>query len=87
MKLKELTNNQKRKEFLEDYTGWDIWLDVPDVSERYYEYPLPDGSMIVIKETEHTKGDDWWKKGRTRRILRYNGILSAERQLEAFCGL
>ena len=83
MKLKELTNNQKRKEFLEDYTGWDIWLDVPDVSERYYEYPLPDGSMIVIKETEHTKGDDWWKKlvekGRTRRILCYNGILSSER--------
>lgn len=58
MDLKELTNNQKRKEFLEDYTGWDIWLDVPDVSERYYEYPLPDGSMIVIKETEHTKMDD-----------------------------
>lgn len=61
MKLKELTNNQKRKEFLEDYTGWDIWLDVPDASERYYEYPLPDGSMIVIKETEHTKGDDCQK--------------------------
>lgn len=59
MKLKELTNNQKRKEFLEDYTGWDIWLDVPDVSERYYQYPLPDGPMIVIKETEHAKGDDW----------------------------
>lgn len=35
---------------------------MPDVSERYYEYPLPDGSMIVIKETEHTKGDAWWKK-------------------------
>ncbi len=45
MELKELTNNQKRKEFLEDYTGWDIWLDVPDVSERYYEYPLPDGQL------------------------------------------
>lgn len=52
MELKELTSNQKRKEFLEDYTGWDIWLDVPDVSERYYEYPLPDGSMIMIKETD-----------------------------------
>lgn len=62
MELKELTNNQKRKEFLEDYTGWDIWLDVPDVSEHYYDYPLPDGSMIVIKETEHTKGNDWRKK-------------------------
>lgn len=62
MELKELTNNQKRKDFLEDYTGWGIWLDVPEVGERYYKYPLPDGSMIVVKETEYTKGDDWWKK-------------------------
>ena len=56
MKLKDLTNNQKRKEFLEDYTGWNLWLAVPQVSEKYYN------SMIVVKETEHTKGDDWWKK-------------------------
>ena len=25
--------------------------------------------MIVIKETEHTKGDDWWKKEETRRDI------------------
>nr|DAZ65986.1 MAG TPA: hypothetical protein [Caudoviricetes sp.] len=62
MKIEELTNNEKRKEFLEKYTEWDLWLDVPAVSERYYKYLLPDGSMIIVKETEHTKGDDWWKK-------------------------
>lgn len=42
MELKELTNNQKRKEFLEDYTGWDIWLD--DLGEVYQVVawqPLP----------------------------------------------
>lgn len=61
MQLKELTNNQKRKEFLEDYTGWNLWLYVPQVSEKYYLYPLPDNTMIVAKETEHTKGNDWWK--------------------------
>lgn len=62
MKLKELTNNQKRRDFLEDYTGWNLWLTVPDVSEKYYSYQLPNNSMIVVKETEHAKGDDWWKK-------------------------
>lgn len=61
-KLSDLTNNQKRREFLEDYTGWDFLLDVPIVSEKYYSYPLPDNTIIVAKETEHTKGDDWWKK-------------------------
>ena len=83
MELKELTNNQKRKEFLEDYTGWDIWLDVPDVSERYYEYPLPDGSMIVIKETEHTKGDDWWKcqeEAEKSRKEETQGVSDAQKQ-------
>ena len=62
MKIEELTNNEKRKEFLEKYTEWDLWLYVPEVSEWYYKYPLPDGSMIIVKETEHTKGDNWWKK-------------------------
>lgn len=62
MKLSELTNNQKRREFLEDYPSWNLWLDVPEVSEKYYSYPLPDNTMIIVKETEHVKGDDWWKK-------------------------
>lgn len=62
MKLSDLTNSQKRRDFLEDYTGWDFLLDVPIVSEKYYSYPLPDNTIIVAKETEHTKGDDWWKK-------------------------
>ena len=62
MKLSDLTNNQKRKEFLKDYTGWNLLLAVPQVSEKYYSYLLPDNTMIVVKETEHTKGDDWWKE-------------------------
>lgn len=39
-----------------------MWLAVPEVSEKYYSYSLPDNTMIIVKETEHTKGDDWWKK-------------------------
>lgn len=62
MTLNELTNNQKRKEFLDKYTGWNLWLAVPEISEKYYSYPLPDNTMIIVKETEHAKGDDWWKK-------------------------
>ena len=61
MTLNELTNNQKRKEFLDKYTGWNLWLAVPEVSEKYYSYLLPDNTMIIVKETEHTKGDDCWK--------------------------
>ena len=56
MTLNELTNNQKRKEFLDKYTGWNLWLAVPEISEKYYSYPLPDNTMIIVKETEHAKG-------------------------------
>lgn len=38
MKLSDLTNNQKRRDFLEDYTGWDFLLEVPIVSEKYYSH-------------------------------------------------
>ena len=51
MQLKDLTNNQRRKEFLEDYTGWKLWLVVPEVNEKYYSYSLPDNSMIIATET------------------------------------
>ena len=60
MELKDLTNNQKRRDFLEDYTGWNLWLVVPEVSEKYYSYPLPDNTMIIVKET--LKG--LWDPGR-----------------------
>lgn len=62
MKLSESTNNRKRREFLDSYIGWNLWLDVPEVSEKYYSYPLPDNTTIIVKETEHTKGDSWWKE-------------------------
>lgn len=56
MRMEELTNNEKRKEFLENYSEWDLWLDVPEVSEQYYKYRLPNDSIIVVKETEHASG-------------------------------
>lgn len=50
MKLKELANNQKRKEFLETYHDWPVWFTVPQADETYYRYDFEDGSSIVICE-------------------------------------
>ena len=36
MELKELTNNQKRKEFLESYRNWIVWFEVEKADEIYY---------------------------------------------------
>lgn len=45
-----LKNNDQRKAFLENYQTWPIWFQVPEASETYHRYNLPDGSSIVICE-------------------------------------
>lgn len=48
--LPVLKNNVQREEFIENYNTWPIWFKVPEASETYYRYNLPDGSSIVICE-------------------------------------
>ena len=45
-----LKNNDQRKEFLSKYQAWPVWFEVPEASEVYYRFDLPDGSSIVICE-------------------------------------
>lgn len=43
-----MKNNDQRKGFLDTYTDWPVWFEVPKADEVYYRYDLPDGSSIVI---------------------------------------
>lgn len=43
-----LKNNDQRKAFLDDYQTWPVWFEVPEASEVYHRFDLPDGSGIVI---------------------------------------
>lgn len=45
-----LKNNDQRKKFLENYQTWPVWFTVPEASEVYHRFNLPDGSSIVICE-------------------------------------
>lgn len=45
-----MKNNDQRKEFLNQYQVWPIWFEVPEASEVYHRFDLPDGSSIVICE-------------------------------------
>ena len=45
-----MKNNDQRKEFLNRYQVWPIWFEVPEASEVYHRFDLPDGSSIVICE-------------------------------------
>lgn len=48
--LPVLKNNDQRKMFLDNYQTWPIWFDVPQASEVYHRYDLPDESSIVVCE-------------------------------------
>lgn len=43
-------NDNERKQWLKNYKKWPVWFAVPEASETYYRYDLPDGSSIVICE-------------------------------------
>ena len=60
MELKELTNNQKRKEWLESYPDWPVWFTVYEADETYYRYDLPDGCSIVVKEYKQWRDPESW---------------------------
>lgn len=48
--LPVMRNNDQRKEWLKNYKCWPVWFEVPEASEIYYRFNLPDGSSIVICE-------------------------------------
>lgn len=48
--LPELRNNDQRKAWLNTYSDWPVWFEVPEANEVYYRYDLPDGSSLVICE-------------------------------------
>lgn len=47
--LPSLKNNDQRKEFIENYTTWPIWVDQKETGERYYRYDLSDKIAMVVK--------------------------------------
>lgn len=57
--LPVMKNNDQRKNFLKNYQIWPVWFTVPDASEVYYRFNLPDGSSIAICEYHMWLG---WKE-------------------------
>ncbi len=47
--LPTLKNNDQRKEFIEAYETWPIWIDLKETGERYYRYDLTDKVAMVVK--------------------------------------
>jgi hypothetical protein len=44
-----LKNNDQRKDFIDNYTSWPVWIDLPHTGEKYYRYDLSGKVAIVVK--------------------------------------
>lgn len=44
-----LRNNDQRKEFIDAYDTWPVWIETKDTGERYYRYDFDNGDSIVVK--------------------------------------
>ena len=47
--LPTLKNNDQRKEFIDNYINWPLWIDQTLTGERYYRYDLTDEVAMIIK--------------------------------------
>lgn len=53
--LPALKNNDQRKEFIDNYETWPVWIDQAETGEKYYRYILTDKVAIVVKVSwKHT---------------------------------
>ncbi|MBA4699204.1 MAG: hypothetical protein H2212_07180 [Ruminococcus sp.] len=48
-----LKNNDLRKEFIDAYEGWPVWIETKETGEKYYRYNLSDGTAMVVKVYFH----------------------------------
>jgi len=44
-----LKNNDQRKEFIDAYEKWPLWIETEETEERYYRYDLEDGNSFVVR--------------------------------------
>lgn len=49
--LPALKNNEQRKEFIDQYQSWPVWVDIPQTGERYYKYELEGNVKLAVKAT------------------------------------
>ena len=51
--LPRMKNNDQRKEFIENYESWKVWIDNKETGERYYRYDFDNGESFVVKVYFH----------------------------------
>lgn len=51
--LPVMKNDNQRKDFINSYREWPVWIDTKDTGERYYRYNFENGTSFVVKTYFH----------------------------------
>ena len=43
-------NDQKRREFVQNFKIWDVWFTQPELDLTFYKYDLPGGGRLIAME-------------------------------------
>lgn len=44
----KLSNNEKRRKFLEEYENWGVWLDIDEIETQIFKASLPGNQTICV---------------------------------------
>ena len=72
-------NNDKRREFVNNYQVWGVWFTQPELDLTYFKYDLPDGKKLIAME--YLRESHAWEKdaGHDEPIVNTNFYLWKEK--------
>lgn len=64
-----LRNKEEREQWLKDFRNWGVWLDVPEVSKKFYRYNFKNGCAIIVEVgIEYYDAYSTWRGNAHERI-------------------
>ncbi|MFA9376251.1 MAG: DNA-directed RNA polymerase subunit alpha C-terminal domain-containing protein [Lachnotalea sp.] len=49
LELPMLKNNDLRRDWIDNYQEWPVWIEVPQTEERYYRYDFSNGTSFIVR--------------------------------------
>lgn len=73
-------NDAERKQWLDNFKDWGVWLDVPDVGKTFYRYDFINGCALIVEVGIEYYQD--WQAGYayTPHEWKHYSIINNERQ-------
>ncbi len=76
-------NKEQREEWLRNFRSWGIWLDVPEVSKKFYRFDFVNGCSVIVEV-----GVEYWDsfsvhRGNAHERISYSIIDNEHKQFNS----